>query len=188
MAANLAADRRIATTRAGVRDTAWLDAQPGAEEQPTAERALLGRERLARIEAALAAMPPRMSAALRQYRVEGVPQKQIAERLGMTVSGIEKLLRRAAKEIHLHEVAEEAESIDPHRLSGEGDTASWHLKPPLSSIAPSTGICARPIWTMPTGARSSHGWRPIPPMHRHSTRSRSTCRCWPNIASSIRLR
>ncbi|WP_353204375.1 RNA polymerase sigma factor [Sphingomonas sp.] len=120
MAANLAADRRIAASRAGVRDTAWLDVQPGAAEQPTTERALLGRERLARIEAALAAMPPRMSAALRLYRVEGVPQKDIAEQLGMTVSGVEKLLRRAAKEIHLHKIADEAESANQHRLLGEG--------------------------------------------------------------------
>ena len=120
MAANLAADRRIAAVRAGARDTAWLNVQPGAEEQPTAERTLLGRERLARIEAALAAMPPRMSAALRLYRVEGVPQKQIAERLGMTVSGIEKLLRRAANEIHMHEVADKAELVDLRRLADEG--------------------------------------------------------------------
>ena len=120
MATNLAADRRIAATRAGARDTAWLDVQPAAEEQPTAERALLGRERLVRIESALAAMPPRMSAALRLYRVDGVPQKQIAERLGMTVSGVEKLLRRAAKEIHMLQIADEAESGNLHRLSGEG--------------------------------------------------------------------
>lgn len=120
MAANLAADRRIAAARSGARDTAWLDIQPSAEEQPTIERALLGRERLARIEAALAAMPPRMSTALRLYRLEGIPQKQIAERLGMTVSGVEKLLRRAAKEIHVHQRSDEAELADRHRLSSEG--------------------------------------------------------------------
>ena len=120
MAANLAADRRIAATRSGARDTAWLDVQPDAQEQPTAERALLGRERLAALEAALAAMPERMSAALRMYRVEELPQKQIAERLGMTLSGVEKLLRRAVKEIHVYRTMDEAETGDPHRLPSEG--------------------------------------------------------------------
>ena len=122
MASNLAADRRIASTRSGARDTVWIEVQPSAEEQPGAERVLLSRERLARIESALAAMPERMSAALRLHRIEGLPQKQIAERLGMTISGVEKLLRRAVKEISLHKEGHEAESGDPHRLSGEGDS------------------------------------------------------------------
>ncbi len=120
MASNLAADRRIAAMRGGARDTAWLDVQPGAAEQPTIERALLARERLARVEGALAAMPERMSAALRLYRVEQLPQKQIAERLGMTVSGVEKLLRRAVREISAYRVTAEADLEEPHRLSGEG--------------------------------------------------------------------
>lgn len=120
MASNLAADRRIATSRTVARDTAWLDAQPVAEAHPDAERTLLARERLARIEAALAAMPPRMRDALRLFRVEGVPQKQIAERLGMTVSGVEKLLRRAVREIHTHKIADEADLHDRYRQSGEG--------------------------------------------------------------------
>ena len=122
MASNLAADRRIAATRSGTRDTAWLDVQPAAEEQPTIERTLLGRERLRQIEAALAAMPERMSTALRLYRIENMPQKQIAERLGMTISGVEKLLRRAVKEIQLYKIADEAESDDRHRLPSEGNS------------------------------------------------------------------
>ena len=122
MASNLASDRRIAATRAGARDTAWLEVQPAAEEAPTIERTLLGQERLRQVEAALAAMPERMSTALRLYRVEDLPQKQIAERLGMTVSGVEKLLRRAVKEIHTYKVAGEAELDEPHRLSGEGNS------------------------------------------------------------------
>lgn len=126
MASNLAADRRIAAARGGARDTAWLDVQPGDDEQPTAERTLLARERLARIEAALAAMPERMSTALRMYRVEDMPQKEIAARLGMTVSGVEKLLRRAVKEISLHRKNDEADIGDRHRLPSEGNS---HLGP-----------------------------------------------------------
>jgi RNA polymerase sigma factor (sigma-70 family) len=122
MAANLAADRRIAATRAGARDTAWLDVQPDAQEQPSIERTLLAREQLARLEAALAQMPERMSQALRLYRIENMPQKQIAQRLGMTVSGVEKLLRRAVKEIGAYKLAGEADSGDEYRLSGKGES------------------------------------------------------------------
>ncbi len=100
MAANLASDRRISAARGGVRNSAWLEAQPAAEELPGAERALLARERLAHVETALAAMPERMRAALRMYRLEELPQKQIAENLGMTLSGVEKLLRRAVRQLH----------------------------------------------------------------------------------------
>lgn len=122
MAANLAADRRIAAARAGARDTAWVDVQPDAQEQPSIERTLLARERLARLEAALAQMPERMSQALRLYRIEDMPQKQIAQRLGMTVSGVEKLLRRAVKQIHAYKLAGEADLGDEYRLSGKGET------------------------------------------------------------------
>ena len=51
-----------------------------------------------------------------------VQNTQIAERLGMTVSGVEKLLRRAVKEIHAYKLAGEAESGDVYRLSDEGDS------------------------------------------------------------------
>ncbi|WP_242137060.1 MULTISPECIES: RNA polymerase sigma factor [unclassified Sphingomonas] len=121
MASNLAADRRLAAARAGARETAWHDVQPAADEQPDAERALLGRERLRQIETRLAAMPERMRVALRLYRVENQPQKEIAAHLGMTVSGVEKLLRRAAQQISAHRAESEAEMGEPHRLSGEGE-------------------------------------------------------------------
>jgi RNA polymerase sigma-70 factor (ECF subfamily) len=143
MASNLAADRRLATARSGARDTAWQDAQPTADEQPDAERALLGRERLRQIEAEVATMPERMRVALRLYRIEDQPQKEIAERLGMTVSGVEKLLRRAVRQICASRTDEpvdedtnpkmsgpknsganesrEAETAKPHRLEDEGN-------------------------------------------------------------------
>ncbi|WP_431358359.1 RNA polymerase sigma factor [Sphingomonas echinoides] len=99
MASNLATDRRIAAARSGSRETSWHDVQPAADEHPDAERTLIGRERLREIEAEIATMPERMRVALRLYRIEEHPQKEIAARLGMTVSGVEKLLRRAVKQI-----------------------------------------------------------------------------------------
>jgi len=122
MASNLAADRRISAARSGARETAWHDVQPGADELPDAERGLLARERLQQIERTLADMPDRMRTALRLYRVEEQPQKDIAAHLGMTVSGVEKLLRRAMLQISAHRAVDEADSHEQHRLSGEGDS------------------------------------------------------------------
>jgi RNA polymerase sigma factor (sigma-70 family) len=99
VAANLAADRRLSMARAVARDGLWLDAQPDAQEYPDAEAMLIARERLARIEAVMAAMPQRMSAALRMFRIERRPHKEIASELGITVSGVEKLLKRASRQI-----------------------------------------------------------------------------------------
>lgn len=95
IAANLAADRRLSLARSEARDGRWFHAQPGAEEYPDAEAVLLARERLAQVEKAIAAMPERMSRALRMFRIEQRSQKDIAEELGITVSGVEKLLKRA---------------------------------------------------------------------------------------------
>jgi len=99
IAANLAADRRLSMARAVARDGLWLSAQPDADEFPDAEAVLLARERLRRVEDAMAAMPERMSAALRMFRVERRPQKEIAEALGITVSGVEKLLKRGYRQL-----------------------------------------------------------------------------------------
>jgi RNA polymerase sigma factor (sigma-70 family) len=100
MAANLASDRRTSATSGTARDRAWLEVQPGAEELPDAERAMLALERLRQVNATMDAMPERMSAALRMFRIEGHSQKVIAAKLGITVSGVEKLLHRAYRLVH----------------------------------------------------------------------------------------
>lgn len=100
MAANLAADRRISAVRRGARDTGWMEAQSEADEIPDIERTLVARERLRQVEAAIAAMPDRTREAFRLFRFEGRPQREIAAQLGISVSGVEKLLQRAYRLIH----------------------------------------------------------------------------------------
>ena len=100
MAANLATDLRIAASRRGARDTGWLDVQPGAAEFADPERAALGRDELARAQAVIAAMPERMRTALTMFRLEEESQRTIATTLGITISGVEKLLRRAYAQLH----------------------------------------------------------------------------------------
>lgn len=101
MASNLATDRRIAGARRHARDGAWLETQPGAVDVPDLERALVARDALRVVEQAIDAMPERMARALRLYRIEGCSQRAIADELGISVSGVEKLLQRAYRAIHL---------------------------------------------------------------------------------------
>lgn len=95
IAANMATDRRVSGQRRSARDHGWHEVQTEAEELPDAERALIARDRLRRVEAAMAQMPERMRIALTMFRFEERPQREIAQRLEISVSGVEKLLQRA---------------------------------------------------------------------------------------------
>lgn len=121
VAANLATDRRIASTRRTARDTGWLEHQPEADEIPDPERVLIAQGEWREIEQAIADMPERMAAALRLFRIEQLPQRAIAERLEISVSGVEKLLQRAYRKIHDRLTGNDEDSGTAYRLSGEGD-------------------------------------------------------------------
>ncbi|WP_375393928.1 RNA polymerase sigma factor [uncultured Sphingomonas sp.] len=119
IATNIATDRRISGQRRMARDTGWVDVQVAAEDLPDAERVLMGREKLAAVEAVIAEMPERMRSALRLFRFEERPQRDIAAELGITVSGVEKLLRRAYKQISDATADFDAGAADRNRLVGE---------------------------------------------------------------------
>lgn len=121
MANNIAVDRRRRAARRSGRDTDWLETQAKADEHPDAERALLARERLARVEATLAGLPDRVATAFRLYRFEDLGQKAIAAQMGITVSGVEKLLHRAYLRIHMQRSNSGAEEPKAGRLTHEGD-------------------------------------------------------------------
>jgi len=62
-----------------------------------------------------------MAAALRLYRVEGLGQRDIANRLGVSVSAVEKLLRKAYRQIGSFAVGQtSAEAASRWRLESEG--------------------------------------------------------------------
>ena len=99
MAENMLLDRIRSEGRRRGREQAWVAAQSGvsldSDDRPSAERALIARERLAMISAALAALPERTSFVFRRYRIDGVPQRQIGEEIGISLSAVEKHLQRA---------------------------------------------------------------------------------------------
>jgi RNA polymerase sigma-70 factor (ECF subfamily) len=120
IAANMATDRRLSGERRGARDHGWFEAQDASDDLPDAERALIGRDRLRRIEAAMADMPERMRIALTMFRIEERPQREIAARLEISVSGVEKLLQRAYRIIVAASQEDGEGSPDPYRLGHKG--------------------------------------------------------------------
>lgn len=124
MASNLATDRRIAASRRGARDAGWLDIQPGADEVPDPERVSFARSQWRTVESTIADMPDRMATALRMFRLEEQPQRAIAEHLGISVSGVEKLLQRAYRKIHDQLARSSEGSVGARRLQDEGGAES----------------------------------------------------------------
>ncbi len=94
---NLMIDRHRAERQTRLREQAWTESHGGEEATPgpSAEEALLSREELRRIDAALAGLGERPTHCLRRFRIDGVPQREIALELGVSLSTVESDLRRA---------------------------------------------------------------------------------------------
>lgn len=96
---NLMVDRHRALRTSERRDRDWSDAAgatvPGVSDAPGGERVLIARERLRHADAALAALGPRAEAVFRRHRLDGIPQREIAAELGVSLSTVESDLRRA---------------------------------------------------------------------------------------------
>ncbi len=98
MADNLMHDRVRASMRRANREQAWTETgfdPAGQDETPSAERALAARQRLRRVEMALATLGERTQLIFRRFRLEGVTQSRIAQDEGISVSAVEKHLQRA---------------------------------------------------------------------------------------------
>lgn len=103
MAHNLMIDRRRSDARRVARDQHYYGAidagKRGADDAPNSERSLLARDDLRQMDGVLAALGARTDHIFRRHRVEGVAQRQIAEELGITLSGVEKHLQKAYRAV-----------------------------------------------------------------------------------------
>lgn len=101
VAANLLRDRaRRARTRAkdmhiSLADDHNLEADKAFSEDCTAERELMSRQALARLLSALDKLGPRTRDVFLLYRLEGMKQREIADRFGISVSAVEKQIVKA---------------------------------------------------------------------------------------------
>jgi len=107
MANNLVLDRRRAQQRAMRRDHQWLDEAGGGtapvEDRPDpalpADAEMERREEAEMLHRAIASLPPGAQRALRLHRIEGRPQGEVAEIMGISRSGVEKHLAVAMKHL-----------------------------------------------------------------------------------------
>lgn len=128
MAENLVLDRRRSAIRRTNRETEWtmgqIDGSLGmaVDSQPDAERNLLARDHLRRVDAVLDGLPERTAFAFRSVRIEGVPQKEIAASMGISLSAVEKHLQRAYRAVLEIQLRFDAEGPVPERLGVEGQS------------------------------------------------------------------
>lgn len=97
-AANLLNERyrKAGTRRATLDDYAF---QQSFNEEITPERILQGKDELHLLEQALAELPPRTRTVFLLHRFEGFKYREIAERIGVSVSAVEKHIASAARHI-----------------------------------------------------------------------------------------
>jgi RNA polymerase sigma factor (sigma-70 family) len=93
------------------------------DEDPGPERRASGRQELARVRGLIAALPDRCREIFELRRIEGVPQREIASRLGIPEHTVEQQATRALKLI-LKALAGEAGAVPastPTRTRNVGD-------------------------------------------------------------------
>jgi len=96
IATNLMLDTVRGARRARLRDTNWRSdnsAFVGGDEiahDPPADEAIITRERLRQLAAAVQELPPQMRRAFRLHKLEGRSQAETAHAMGVSVKAIEK--------------------------------------------------------------------------------------------------
>jgi RNA polymerase sigma factor (sigma-70 family) len=126
MTENLVLDRRRSAMRRTHRETEWTKGQidgslgMAIDTQPNAERHLLARDHLRLVDGVLDGLPERTAFAFRSVRIEGVPQKEIAASMGISLSAVEKHLQKAYRAVLEIQLRLDAEDAAPERLGMEG--------------------------------------------------------------------
>jgi RNA polymerase sigma factor (sigma-70 family) len=95
LATNLAIDHLKGEAR---RSDVEVEAQAllwGCDEALAAERVVIAHDTLARVEAAARALPEQTRRIFELHRHEGLSQRAVAERLGVSTTTVEKHMRRA---------------------------------------------------------------------------------------------
>jgi RNA polymerase sigma factor (sigma-70 family) len=127
MAENLVLDRRRSALRRANREREWTLGQIDGtiespiDSQPDAERVLLARDRLRRMNEVLDSLPERTAFSFRCVRVEGTPQKDVAAQLGISLSAVEKHLQRAYRAVLDAQHTLDAEIVAPCRQLDMGN-------------------------------------------------------------------
>ena len=103
MANNIYLNRLRALKSERSRDHAWQSTSfenIGADaiaDEPTPEARITGRQQIQKLKSAIDALPERTQAIFRLHKLEGLTQTQVAARLDISISSVEKHLATALK-------------------------------------------------------------------------------------------
>lgn len=97
VAQNLVLDRARARQRRLIRETAWSgnDHADPADPRADIEAEIAAREDAAALAAAMADLPEKAGLVFRLHKIDGLPHAEIAARLGISRSGVEKHIATA---------------------------------------------------------------------------------------------
>lgn len=101
LAYNLAVDRRRALTRRRRREEVWgletetFVGQTPVLAEPSAEDVVSSRQQLEAVLSAVERLPPRSREVFRMHKLDGLSYAEVARRLGVSVSAVEKGMMRA---------------------------------------------------------------------------------------------
>lgn len=99
---NLMLDRAKQQRRQAVRDDTWNresvgeGAEPAAPDPP-ADEAVASRQRLQRLLDGVERLPPQVAAAFRLHKFDGLSHAEVAQRLGVSRSSVEKYIMTALR-------------------------------------------------------------------------------------------
>jgi RNA polymerase sigma factor (sigma-70 family) len=101
---NLMLDRAKQQRRQAARDGAWIRETVGGgpnpvAQEPAADATVDARQRLARLTAAVDSLPPQIARAFRLHKFEGLTHAEVADRLGVSRSAVEKYIMTALKSL-----------------------------------------------------------------------------------------
>lgn len=92
-------DRYRSQRQSGAREQAWSDAHVaspgGGSPEPSPERRAIAAQEAAHVLSMLDALGPRVATSFRRHRIDGIPQKEVAAELGVSLSTVESDLRIA---------------------------------------------------------------------------------------------
>lgn len=100
IADSLMIDRFRSLRQAAKRDRDWTelhaDTASGAADTPSADRQVAARDFMRLVAELLARLePPRVAEVFRRHRIDGVPQRQVSQEFGVSLSTVESDLRIA---------------------------------------------------------------------------------------------
>lgn len=105
-----------------------IEAMDEAANEPLPDQQVQGQQELDRLMNAISTLPPRCQEVYRLRKIEGLSQRQVAERLMISESNVEKHLGRGVERIMLlYSNDERSHSNDP-KMSPDGHACKAHKR------------------------------------------------------------